>query len=193
MKVSGKQQLGWLPWLRTPTLKNSSTGAFCNLNECILKWYKNGGWRTVYNWQLARMFLILFFCYKKESFIKQCDVLLLGEQHLKVAHLTNKDSRYKVYLGSAFVTFSSAQWPEDNSGADYWEYMHKWHIHINEEKLVSLEAREPQFPIQQFFDSFTGMNLLFVCFLPGNTMSPSAQPQCLNTIFCTYKAYSDIT
>lgn len=41
MQAPGKQQLGWLPWLQTPTLKNSSTDAFYNLNKCILKWCEN--------------------------------------------------------------------------------------------------------------------------------------------------------
>lgn len=55
MQVLGTQQLGRLPWLQTPTLKNSSTDAFYNLSECILKWVES---------ESMRMYLILFFYHK---------------------------------------------------------------------------------------------------------------------------------
>lgn len=65
MQVLGTQQLGRLPWLQTPTLKNSSTDAFYNLNECILKWCESERkWRMDDSLQMAGMYLILFFYHK---------------------------------------------------------------------------------------------------------------------------------
>lgn len=92
MQVLGKQQLGRLPWLQTPTLKNSTTDAFYNLNDCTLNWCENEKkWRMDYSLQLAGTSLILFFsAIKTERFTKQRDILLLGEQHLKVAYLMKK-------------------------------------------------------------------------------------------------------
>lgn len=65
MQVLGNQQLGRLPWLQTPTLKNSSTDTFYNLNECILKWGESEKkWRMDDSLQLAGMYSILFFYHK---------------------------------------------------------------------------------------------------------------------------------
>lgn len=65
MQVLGTQQLGRLPWLQTPTLKNSCTDAFYNLNECKLKWCESERkWRMDDSLQMAGMYLILFFYHK---------------------------------------------------------------------------------------------------------------------------------
>lgn len=84
----------------------------------------------------------------------------------------------KDFPGSVFVTFSLLDDLKAAAERIIGNMCIWWYIHINEEALVaSLEAIKPQFLIQQFCDSSAGMNLLFICFLSGNTASPSANPQ----------------